>query len=92
MPKVVRNTFHGAKNMLLTELTERYNKEIKEACNGKNRITAKDFMNYLGCSSYTTTAKYLNGVDRIGNTRMYRTIDIARKFAIDTMTNEELQL
>ena len=87
MPKLLPRSprLRPGEDKLYSQLVSEYNADLKAAC-GKDKITAPDFMAWLGCGR-TTAYKNLKGVRHVGGTRYYATIDIARKLAEDSMRN-----
>jgi uncharacterized Fe-S cluster-containing radical SAM superfamily protein len=79
MPKVVLNKWKNAEQgRYVTERTKLYNEEIKAMYGDK--VTTKNVAEYLSCSM-TSVYRYLGGVKRCGRTKLYNSIDVARRLA-----------
>ena len=79
MPKVVLNRFKNhEQGRYVIERTKLYNNEIKEKYGCK--VTISNIMEYLQCSRMSVY-RYLDGVKKCGSSRLYNSIDVARRLA-----------
>ena len=79
MPKVVINRASTkAQYDLISERTKFYNDELRSKYGDKIRTC--DIMDYLRCARPTVTRNFKD-VRRVGGTKLYNSIDIARSIA-----------
>lgn len=79
MPKVVLNRFKNhEQGRYVIERTKLYNEEMKAKYG--NKVSIQNIVEYLGCSRMSVY-RYLDGVKKCGGTRVYNSIDVARRLA-----------
>ena len=74
--------------ILFDERVDLMNKELREHTGGKSIIERQSIMEFFNWKDVRTAKKHLTGIQPIGATkkRMYHTIDVARKLALDEIT------
>lgn len=79
MLKVVLNRFKNhEQGRYVIERTKLYNNEMKSKYGDK--VTVSNVMEYLKCSRMSVY-RYLEGVKKCGSSRLYNSIDVARRLA-----------
>lgn len=85
MPKIVSLPVKTHDELVtVKKLTEELNTSLRENNGGAVTTRIIDVMKWFGVSR-NTAVDLLEGVNRVGKTKRYRTIDVARKIALDTV-------
>lgn len=80
MPKVVLDRWRNNEERLyICDRTKMYNEEL-QAFAGRSKVAAPEIAAFLGCST-KTVYRYMKGVKKVGGTRRYNAIDVARRLA-----------
>lgn len=80
MPKVVLGKWRNNEERLyICERTKMYNEELQKHA-GTSKVTSPEIAAFLNCST-KTVYRYMKGVRKVGGTRRYNAIDVARRLA-----------